>query len=148
MVTAEGFMEREEVVIDAGIERWMPAYFQTTSPDTSEPSPTRPTLPELKALALTPPKHGVVDPTGGGNAFLGGFSIGLARGQPILEAVAWGSVAASFAIEQVGTPVLGKDEDGKEVWNGVNVDERLGGFLERCGLAGAESLKGNDEEGS
>jgi hypothetical protein len=173
MINSEGFMEREVVEIDPGIERWIPAYFQadnSSDEDTkSPPEPTLPTpppstttstttLPALSELALTPKSHSVVDPTGGGNAFLGGFSIGLARGQPILEAVAWGSVAASFAIEQVGTPVLTKQEEFKEItegqsqeedeqkkkgelWNGVAVEERLKEFLKRCKLGGSEKDK-------
>ncbi|KAG9238987.1 pfkB family carbohydrate kinase-like protein [Amylocarpus encephaloides] len=92
----------------------------------------------------------VLDPTGGGNAFLGGLSLALARGQPIVEAAAWGSVAASFAIEQVGVPSLGLEggagvdarsgeepgEEGRETWNGVVVAERLEAFLRRAGLSG------------
>lgn len=69
----------------------------------------------------------VVDPTGGGNGFLGGLAVGLARGQEVVEACAWGSVAASFCIEQVGVPVLTSpmDDKGVELWNGESVMERL-----------------------
>lgn len=34
-------------------------------------------------------------------------------------------MAASFAIEQVGMPVLSTDASGKETWNGVVVAERM-----------------------
>ncbi|KAA8573336.1 hypothetical protein EYC84_003822 [Monilinia fructicola] len=80
--------------------------------------------------------HKVVDPTGGGNAFLGGLAIALARGKGIIEASCWGSVAASFAIEQVGVPELGVEEGdvGEETWNGVLVDERLSEFMGRVGV--------------
>ena len=47
----------------------------------------------------------------------------------LVEAAAWGSVAASFAVEQVGLPVRGESADGAETWNGVRVGERLEGFL-------------------
>jgi sugar/nucleoside kinase (ribokinase family) len=75
----------------------------------------------------------VVDPTGGGNTFLGGLAIALARGMDLKEAALWGSVAASFAIEQVGMPKLElrKSGDG-ELWNDTNVDERLREFRSRC----------------
>lgn len=72
----------------------------------------------------------VVDPTGGGNTFLGGFAVGLVRGQAspgitvMEEAALWGSVAASFAIEQVGMPRLQPSDDG-ETWNGDSVLGRL-----------------------
>ncbi|KAF4967562.1 hypothetical protein FSARC_4947 [Fusarium sarcochroum] len=46
----------------------------------------------------------VVDTTGAGNAFLGGFSIGLQATKDPQEAAILGSVAASFALEQVGLP--------------------------------------------
>ena len=78
----------------------------------------------------------VIDPTGGGNAFLGGLAVCLARGISSEglsigeEAAAWGSVAASFAIEQVGIPKLETDGD-KESWNGVEVAERLAEYKRR-----------------
>lgn len=74
----------------------------------------------------------VVDPTGGGNGFLGGLAVGLARTGDVITAAMWGNVAASFCIEQVGVPVLGKGVDGEETWNGVVVRERLVGFEKRC----------------
>jgi sugar/nucleoside kinase (ribokinase family) len=78
----------------------------------------------------------VVDPTGGGNGFLGGLAVGLVRCGGIgalEEATLWGSVAASFAIEQVGMPVLekGEERNGEEKWNGIIVDERLGELRKR-----------------
>ncbi|KAF2199187.1 Ribokinase-like protein [Delitschia confertaspora ATCC 74209] len=78
----------------------------------------------------------VVDPTGGGNGFLGGLSIGLVRGgatpglQNIEEAAIWGAISASFAIEQVGMPVLSHTARG-ETWNSVTVEDRLSEFKQR-----------------
>ncbi|KAI9762055.1 MAG: hypothetical protein M4579_000691 [Chaenotheca gracillima] len=78
----------------------------------------------------------VVDPTGGGNAFLGGLGIGLVREgfdhslRAIEEAAILGNVAASFAIEQVGMPSLIESDDG-ETWNGSRVKDRLESFKER-----------------
>ncbi len=97
---------------DWGIWSWIPAYYLDSSK--------------------------VVDPTGGGNAFLGGLAIALARGKGLEEAARWGSVSASFAIEQVGMPVLGQDEQGREVWNGARVDERLEEFERRVVGKGAK----------
>ncbi|KAK0645592.1 Ribokinase-like protein [Cercophora newfieldiana] len=108
MQDSEGHVAREEIEVDPGIEKWFPAYFG-----------------EEEA------KGKVVDPTGGGNTFLGGLAVALARGKGVEEACAWGNVAASFAIEQVGMPVLGRGEGGEEVWNGAVVEERLRGYLER-----------------
>jgi sugar/nucleoside kinase (ribokinase family) len=79
--------------------------------------------------APTPEK--VVDPTGGGNGFLGGLAIGLVRTGDVVEASKWGNVAASFMIEQVGVPVL-ETKEGKERWNGVVVEERMKEYSLRC----------------
>lgn len=76
----------------------------------------------------------VVDPTGAGNTFLGGLGVALARGLGIEEAAAWGAVAASFAIEQVGLPAR-SDTDG-EKWNSVSVRDRLDQFLGRLRESG------------
>ena len=56
-----------------------------------------------------PPYHlpgstSVVDPTGAGNAFLGGAAMGYLEHGDFLKAAAYGSVAASFAVETVGLP--------------------------------------------
>jgi len=70
----------------------------------------------------------VVDPTGGGNGFLGGLAVGLVRsGFDVVEAARRGSVAASLCIEQVGMPQLTASASaGKsERWNGISVEDRL-----------------------
>lgn len=89
-----------------GVKAWLPAY-------------------HLSAKS-------VIDPTGGGNGFLGGFAVGLVRNDwDILEAARWGGVAASLCIEQVGVPTLA-GEDGedreRETWNGINVRDRLASY--------------------
>lgn len=74
----------------------------------------------------------VIDPTGGGNGFLGGLAIGMVRCErDVVEAARWGSVAASLCIEQVGMPVLEDNRNGKERWNGVDVFDRLESFRKR-----------------
>ncbi|SPQ20048.1 efa4c77c-919c-4331-8a7c-1013580c39dc [Thermothielavioides terrestris] len=114
----EGRIAREEIEIDPGLEKWVPAYYgdgYNKSRDGGGDAA----------------REKVVDPTGGGNTFLGGLAVALARGKSIEEACVWGHVAASFAIEQVGFPVLSVDEEGRETWNGVRVEDRLREFQER-----------------
>lgn len=84
--------------------KWLPAYHQDSSK--------------------------VIDPTGGGNGFLGGFAVGLVRNEgDFIEAARWGSVAASFCIEQVGVPTLRTLISTKtctdELWNDESVFDRL-----------------------
>ena len=72
----------------------------------------------------------VVDPTGGGNGFLGGLAVGLVRNDgDLVEAARWGSVAASFCIEQVGVPrlttVVSTSTCTDELWNEESVLDRL-----------------------
>jgi cytidine kinase len=47
----------------------------------------------------------VVDPVGAGNAYCGGFLAGWVETQDICRAGLYGSVAASFLVEQVGVPI-------------------------------------------
>ena len=84
--------------------KWLPAYYQDSSR--------------------------VIDPTGGGNGFLGGFAVGLVRSEGgVVEAARWGSVAASFCIEQVGVPglqtVVATSTCTDELWNDESVLDRL-----------------------
>jgi ribokinase len=48
----------------------------------------------------------VVDPTGAGDAFAGGFLAALGRGEPLPGALACGVVSASFAVEAWGVDAL------------------------------------------
>ena len=68
---------------------------------------------------------GVIDPTGAGNAFLGAFAIGLIDSKDLIEAACYGTVAASFALEQTGMPEIKTGKAGEEVWNGIDVRKRL-----------------------
>jgi sugar/nucleoside kinase (ribokinase family) len=54
-------------------------------------------------------KTAVVDPTGAGNAFCGGFVAGWVKTGDICTAGLYGAVAASFLVEQVGLPQSGLD---------------------------------------
>lgn len=95
----------DEPMGDYGLSTWIPPYHTDSSK--------------------------VVDPTGGGNAFLGGMAVSFARGQDILTAAKMGSISASFAIEQVGMPTLGMNENNTETWNGVVVEDRIREFHRR-----------------
>ncbi|KAM3518112.1 hypothetical protein NHJ13051_008431 [Beauveria bassiana] len=101
----DGVIDSEEIQVDPGVQKWIPAYHRDAS--------------------------NVVDPTGGGNTFLGGLSVALARDEDIETAAVWGTVAASFAIEQVGPPTLRQNDGGEETWNGENPLARLREFQER-----------------
>ncbi|KAJ5871252.1 uncharacterized protein N7529_003605 [Penicillium soppii] len=80
----------------------------------------------------------VIDPTGAGNAFLGGYSIGyLQTGGDIIQAACYGSVAASFALEQVGMPAMNNEGD-EELWNGASVLGRLHEYRARQEPAGTQ----------
>jgi 2-dehydro-3-deoxygluconokinase len=49
----------------------------------------------------------VIDTTGAGDAYIGGFLVGLGEGHDAAEAGARAAVSASFAIEQFGVPDFG-----------------------------------------
>jgi hypothetical protein len=78
----------------------------------------------------------VVDPTGAGNGFMGAVAAALDEGKDLHEgacvpreyadrvAVLWGTVAASFIIEQHGLPKVSMAA-GRELWNGEDPWERV-----------------------
>jgi sugar/nucleoside kinase (ribokinase family) len=94
---------------------WLPSYHKQENPGS--------------ANLTTPDK--VIDPTGAGNAFLGGFAIGLLETKNDIKAACYGTVAASFAVEQTGLPGMVDTEDGRELWNNVSVRSRLIEYLLR-----------------
>lgn len=74
----------------------------------------------------------VVDPTGGGNSFLGGLGIGLVRyPTELATAMAYANVAASFMIEQIGFPKYDPETDR---WNGDLVSNRVAKYRARAYL--------------
>jgi sugar/nucleoside kinase (ribokinase family) len=96
----------------------------------------------------------VIDPTGGGNAFLGALSMAFtgdispqsAEVEQLLEldkhlsrepflnlitSLIYATVAASYVIEQPGMPTYDVREDGSETWNGEGFGERLRTYLHR-----------------
>ena len=84
---------------------WIPAFYETGS--------------------YGPDRAMVVDTTGAGNAFLGAFMVGFHKSGDVIKAAQWGTIAASFALEQTGLPKLTRDSKGQELWNGVRFVDRL-----------------------
>jgi sugar/nucleoside kinase (ribokinase family) len=77
-------------------------------------------------------KDKVVDPTGGGNAFCGGFCIGwIQSGRDYVQAAKYGNIAASFVIEQFGLPHV-EYEQNRETWNGDTIEERRHSYEALC----------------
>ncbi|KAL8894527.1 MAG: hypothetical protein Q9207_008486 [Kuettlingeria erythrocarpa] len=104
------------VVTHKSARTWCPAFYQSSKHDSGAIIPN--------------PK--VIDPTGAGNAFLGGYAIALQGTPDFVKAARYGTVAASFALEQIGLPVLGQDpRTGEEVWNGCGTFQRLKDFEHR-----------------
>jgi len=102
---------RGSFVISKNVSIWLPAYYASEEDNSHRK---------------------VVDTTGAGNSFLGGLGAGLAQTKGnLVYAVAMGIVAASFVIEQIGTPVLESKEGQPERWNGVRVDERMEEYVKR-----------------
>ncbi|EEU36857.1 uncharacterized protein NECHADRAFT_81108 [Fusarium vanettenii 77-13-4] len=74
----------------------------------------------------------IVDTTGAGNAFLGGLTIGLQTIGDLREATVLGTVAASFALEQIGLPQhVATSDPSSETWNGSTVASRIAEFKVR-----------------
>jgi sugar/nucleoside kinase (ribokinase family) len=65
----------------------------------------------------------VVDPTGAGNAFCGGFLAGWVQSGNLLTAGLYGAVAASFLVEQVGLP---ESSEAARQRRGEEAKRRLG----------------------
>ena len=63
---------------------------------------------EATMLAVPPVASDVVDTTGAGDAFCGGFLVGLARHGDAASAALMGSVSASFATEATGLDALAR----------------------------------------
>lgn len=104
------------VVAHPSTHIWCPAFYQSTKQDSG----------------LTVPHPKIIDPTGAGNAFLDGYAIGLQETSDFVKAASYGTVAASFALEQIGLPVLDKDIcSGEEVWNGCGTSQRLKDYENR-----------------
>ncbi|ODQ79320.1 hypothetical protein BABINDRAFT_37017 [Babjeviella inositovora NRRL Y-12698] len=73
----------------------------------------------------------VVDPTGGGNTFVGAFAASfiVGKGNWTLSGIC-GNIASGIAIETIGAPVL-SSANGKDIWNGVSLESRISRYIER-----------------
>jgi sugar/nucleoside kinase (ribokinase family) len=87
-----------------GISKWFPAYHNHLSQSIQR----------------------VIDPTGGGNTFIGSFTTGfiLSKGDWEVASIC-GNIGAGIAIEQIGMP---KYEDDK--WNGLSLEQRVNGYIQ------------------
>lgn len=105
------------LVMAAGLSpTWLPPFYE--SDEGSETSPSK-----------------IVDTTGAGNAFLGGFVVGHSETNDFVKAAHYGSVAASFVLEQIGVPKLntGLSSVTGETWNGEAPRKRLWAYEARLG---------------
>jgi sugar/nucleoside kinase (ribokinase family) len=57
------------------------------------------------------PSNVLVDPTGAGDVFIGGFLAEYLRGKESLWCAAVGSASASMVVESIGPTYFGKKED-------------------------------------
>lgn len=73
----------------------------------------------------------VVDTTGAGNSFLGGFAAGYLATGDVVTAAQYGSVAASYMLEQVALPQMSYSDETGDLWNGTKVHERLKEYQRR-----------------
>lgn len=86
-----------------GVSRWFPAYHNTSNGSSDK----------------------VVDPTGGGNTFIGSFTTAfvLSEGNWAIASIC-GNIGAGIAIEQIGMPEYEEDK-----WNGWGVDDRVRWYI-------------------
>ncbi|CAI4300935.1 CFF_collapsed_G0005760.mRNA.1.CDS.1 [Saccharomyces cerevisiae] len=73
----------------------------------------------------------VLDPTGGGNSFLGGFAVSYALTKSLDIASICGNIAAGAIIEQFGIP---RYDPIAKTWNGITFLDRLKFYLLQSGL--------------
>jgi sugar/nucleoside kinase (ribokinase family) len=72
----------------------------------------------------------VVDVTGAGNAYCGGFLVGLGSGLGVAEAAARAAVSASFALEQFGVPLFTAEKHAEAqrrlAWARARIEPSIG----------------------
>ncbi|KAI1744929.1 hypothetical protein F4680DRAFT_443409 [Xylaria scruposa] len=86
----------------------------------------------VKSYSQYSDRKAIVDFTGGRTAFLGAFTVGLIDKIKLRESCLRGAVAASFAMEQFGLPILswrhvmrGGNSANREFWNSDRALHRL-----------------------
>lgn len=95
---------------------WIPAYYNKSAEARHESDGT------------------LLEATGAGNAFLGGYAIGLKETGDIIQACCFSAVVASFAVEHIGLPERVITEDGYKIWNKADVRDRLERFTSMAGF--------------
>lgn len=98
------------------------------------------TVSRLTDFRWLPPYYGptsskIIDTTGSGNTFLGAFGITLQASNDVVESAIRGTVAASFALEQVGLPKKAL-AGGRDTWNGEEFTSRLQEYRSRVQVQG------------
>lgn len=89
-------------------------------------------------VPAVPPAE-LVDVTGAGNAYCGGFVVGLGRGEEPAAAAARAAASASFALEQIGVPTFSAaklaDAERRRVWalERIKHSRTIGTFLPIAG---------------
>lgn len=74
----------------------------------------------------------VIDPTGGGNSYLGAFCLGYALTQDLHIASICGNIAAGCVIEQVGIPQF---DHRTRQWNGLTLAQRINHYFQTYGIS-------------
>lgn len=79
----------------------------------------------------------VLDPTGGGNSYLGAFCLGYSLTQDLHIASVCGNIAAGCVIEQVGIPHFNRNT---RKWNGLTLAQRINHYLQTYRISQYTSL--------
>lgn len=76
----------------------------------------------------------VVDVTGGGNSFCGGFMMGYYLSQDWVIGGMCGNIASGVVIEKLGIPVVSDNEGDSDTWNDESIESRVEKYGETNGL--------------
>ncbi|CCH41006.1 putative D-beta-D-heptose 7-phosphate kinase [Wickerhamomyces ciferrii] len=100
------------VLTNKGVSKWFPAYHNNANPNRS-----------------------VIDPTGGGNTFIGGFTTGfvMSKGNWEIAAIC-GNISAGIAIEQIGMPKFDNIAGKGDFWNGKSINDRISDYVKWNGI--------------
>ena len=101
---------------------------------------------DLPINSLTKYPEPIIDPTGAGNTFCGALAVSMVRyGEEaakqgkaggdvllsgLIKGLISGTVAAAFAIEQLGMPTQSLSNTDGECWNGTRVQDRMKEYIQ------------------
>lgn len=137
-ITREELEQSSQTIADAGIGAGEDGVIITRASDLGSLSLGRDARPIWLPAYYSKGSKEVIDPTGAGNAFLGGYIAGWLNHQNVVEAGFCGHVAASFALEQIGLPKVER-KGSKVVCNGVMIQDRLEEYKSKVGEASVRS---------